>query len=195
MKQRVDTLVSSFVDYKGQEHKFVVAAVSEVLPKTYGEVYPEDTGATEEEKSTSVGYEVVRYNEWDSDYLEGLVKSLRLGVAICNPIDKFNERAGKEKAVHRAKNCKHNALYSTEKGYINTRVVKAMLEQEAHYIKTNPGKYIKGYDEAKAKYEFELASKIKYDNLSETEKSLVLAIKNIDLKKLEEYKNLAKYAE
>jgi hypothetical protein len=70
-----------------------------------------------------------------------------------------------------------------------------MLEQEAHYVKTNPGKYIKGYDEAKAKYEFELASKIKYDNLSETEKSLVLAIKNIDLKKLEEYKNLAKYAE
>ena len=114
MKQRVDTLVSSFIDYKGQEHMFVVAAVSEVLPKTYGEVYPEDTGASEQEKSTSVGYEVVRYNEWDSDYLEGVVKSLRLGVSICNPIDKFNERAGKEKAVHRAKNCKHNAYNSMQ---------------------------------------------------------------------------------
>lgn len=195
MKQRVDTLVSSFVDYKGQEHKFVVAAVSEVLPTTYGEAYPEDTGASEAEKNTSVSYEAVRYNEWDSDYFEGLVKSLRLGVSICNPIDTFNERAGKEKAVHRAKNSKKNALYSTDKGYISSRVVKAMLEQEAHYVKTNPGKYIKGYDEAKAKYEFELSSKIKYNNLSETEKSLILAIKDIDLKKLEEYKNLAKYAE
>lgn len=193
MKQRVDTLISSFVDYKGQEHKFVVAAVSEVLPTTYGEAHPEDK-ADEEEKNTTVSYEVVEYNEWDSDYKEDVVKSLRLGVSICNPTDTFNERAGKEKAVHRAKNSKKNALYSTEKGYISSRVVRAMLEQEAHYVKTNPGKYIKGYNEAEAKYKFEQECKTKYSELSESEKSLVKSIKDINLQKLEEYKKLAKYA-
>lgn len=193
MKQRVDTLISSFVDYKGQEHKFVVAAVSEVLPTTYEEAYPEDK-IDEEEKNTTITYEVVEYNEWDSDYKDVVVKSLRLGVSICNPTDTFNERAGKEKAVHRAKNSKKNALYSTEKGYISSRVVRAMLEQEAHYIKTNPGKYIKGYTEAEAKYKFEQECKTKYSELSESEKSLVKSIKDINLQKLEEYKKLAKYA-
>lgn len=193
MKQRVDTLISSFVDYKGQEHKFVVAAVSEVLPTTYEEAYPEDK-IDEEDKNTTVSYEVVEYNEWDSEYKEDVVKSLRLGVSICNPTDTFNERAGKEKAVHRARNSKKNALYSTEKGYISSRVVKAMLEQEAHYVKTNPGKYIKGYNEAEAKYKFEQECKTKYSELSESEKSLVKSIKDIDLQKLEEYKKLAKYA-
>lgn len=193
MKQRVDTLISSFVDYKGQEHKFVVAAVSEVLPTTYGEAYPEDK-VDEEEKNTTMTYEVVEYSEWDSDYKDTVVKSLRLGVSICNPTDTFNERAGKEKAVHRAKNSKKNTLYSTDKGYISSRVVRAMLEQEAHYVKTNPGKYINGYAEAEAKYKFEQECKTKYSELSESEKSLVKSIKDIDLQKLEEYKKLAKYA-
>ena len=153
-----------------------------------------DLSVHEEEKNTTVSYEVVEYNEWDSDYKEDVVKSLRLGVSICNPTDTFNERAGKEKAVHRAKNSKKNALYSTEKGYISSRVVRAVLEQEAHYVKTNPGKYIKGYNEAEVKYKFEQECKTKYSELSESEKSLVKSIKDIDLQKLEEYKKLAKYA-
>lgn len=195
MKQRVDTLVSSFIDYKGQEHKFVVAAVSEVLPKTYGEAHPDEKNLCEEEMNTKVSYEVVEYNEWDSEYGDSLVKTLRLGVSICNPIDEFNERAGMEKAIHRAKNCKHNALYATDKGYISTRVVRAMLEQEAHYVKTNPGKYIKGYDEAKAKYEFEVSNKNAYDSLTDDEKLLAMTIKDFDLNKLKKFKQLAKYAE
>ena len=195
MKQRVDTLVSSFIDYKGQEHKFVVAAVSEVLPKTYGEAYPDEKNLSEEELKTSVCYGVAEYNEWGNEYGDYVVKTLRLGVSICNPIDEFNERAGTEKAVHRAKNCKHNALYATDKGYISTRVVRAMLEQEAHYVKTNPGKYIKGYDEAKAKYELEISNKNAYNSLSDDEKLLALTIKDFDFDKLKKFKQLAKYAE
>lgn len=195
MKQKVETLVSSFTDYKGLEHKFVVAAVSEVLPKTYGEAYPNEKNVSPEDKDTSVSYEMVEYNEWDSEYTGiYLVKSLRLGVSICNPVDEFNERAGTEKAINRAKNNKKPALFATEHGYINSKVVRAMLEQEAHYVRTNPGKYIKGYNEAEAKFKFEHNNYIAYNELNEQEKSLVKSIKDLTPEELAHYKKLAKYA-
>ena len=85
------------------------------------------------------------------------------------------KRAGTEKAINRAKNNKKPALFATEHGYINSKVVKAMLEQEAHYVRTNPGKYIKGYNEAEAKFKFEHNNFIAYNELNEQEKSLVNA--------------------
>lgn len=48
----------------------------------------------------------------------------------------------------------HNhALYSTDPGLINRGVVNALLDQEVAFFKQCPGKYLKGYDTAKAIYE------------------------------------------
>jgi hypothetical protein len=70
-----------------------------------------------------------------------------------------------------------------------------MLEQEAHYVRTNPGKYIKGYNEAEAKFKFEHNNFITYNELNEQEKSLVKSIKDLTPEELAHYKKLAKYAD
>lgn len=158
MNKRINHIVSSFTDYKGVEHKFVVVAISEVLPKVYEEFNPKDAdNCSEYEKQTEVSHWVNWYTEWDSESVAEVVKSVSIGVAICNPEDTFNEETGYRKAMSRAK----LALYATHSGYISTRLVQAMLEQEAYYIKSNPGKYIKGYNEAEKQFN----KKKRYENL------------------------------
>lgn len=130
-KERIETLVDSFVDENGDTRHFVIAAVSEVLP------------------TEDISYEVTYYDEYDADVVDYVVKSLRLGWAICNPIDEFNEELGKRIAVGRALKNQTAALYSTKLGYINTKVVKAFLEQEAQFFKENPQIHIAGYKRKK----------------------------------------------
>ena len=143
-KERIETLVDSFVDENGVERKFVIAAVSEVLPKTLAEQNPKVYGNAED-GDCGVSYEVVVYDEWDGESLDQLVKSLKIGFAICNPNDEFNEELGLKIAIGRARKNNTCALYATELGYINTKLVKAFLEQEAEYFKRNPESRIAGY--------------------------------------------------
>lgn len=143
-KERIETLVDSFVDENGVERKFVIAAISEVLPKTLAEQNPKVYGNAED-GDCEVSYEVVVYDEWDGESLDQLVKSLKIGFAICNPNDEFNEELGLKIAIGRARKNNTCALYATELGYINTKLVKAFLEQEAEYFKRNPESRIAGY--------------------------------------------------
>lgn len=140
-KERIETLTDSFVDELGNTRHFVIAAISEVLPTTIGELNPD----ADEYQEEPVSHEVVRYDEWDSETIDLVVKGLKLGFAICNPIDTFNEELGKKIAIGRAKKNKHYALYATEPGFINTKMVRAFLEQEAEYFKQNPESHIAGY--------------------------------------------------
>lgn len=143
-KERIETLVDSFVDENGVERKFVIAAISEVLPKTLAEQNPKVYGNAED-GDCEVSYEVVVYDEWDGESIDQLVKSLKIGFAICNPNDEFNEELGLKIAIGRARKNNTCALYATELGYINTKLVKAFLEQEAEYFKRNPESRIAGY--------------------------------------------------
>lgn len=143
-KERIETLVDSFVDENGIERKFVIAAVSEVLPKTLAEQNPKVYGNAED-GDCEVSYEVVVYDEWDGETIDQVVKGLKIGFAICNPNDEFNEDLGLKIAIGRARKNQTYALYATELGYINTKIVKAFLEQEAEYFKRNPESHIAGY--------------------------------------------------
>lgn len=131
MKERVEYRVDSFVDFTGMERKFVMAAVSQECDASISEFFQE------------AGY----MDECESS------KRLSIGVAACRLEDEFNEEIGKTIALGKARRSIGHALYSTDLGLINRGVVNALLDQEVAFFKQCPGKYLKGYDAAKAIYE------------------------------------------
>lgn len=83
------------------------------------------------------------------------VKKIVLGVSVQNPGDnEVNLELAKTIAEGKARKFKSSlgALYSTNKGMINYRVVEALLEQELDFFSQNPGNYIAGYNKDKALY-------------------------------------------
>lgn len=130
MKERVNYRDGEFVDYLGQTHKFVVAAVS------------------------TSDLDVIMYNTYtDDDKI--IPRGLFIGVSVCNPKDEYDEEMGKTIAYNKAvtlKNLNHPAIYTTRPGFINTDVVEALLDNIVRYIKKDPGSVISGYDDAKRKY-------------------------------------------
>lgn len=125
-KERVEFHIDSFIDENGNTRHFVIAAISERFDE------PMDVSSY----------------PWHTDDQE-VVKGLKLGFAICNPIDNFNEKLGCQIAEGRARKNSECALLATQLGYINTKMVQAFLEQEAEYFKDNPERYIKGYKRIK----------------------------------------------
>lgn len=123
-KERIETLTDSFVDANGDTRHFVVAAVSVMF----------DQG---DEPATVIDLEEEECGD--------VVKGLKLGFAICNPTDQFNEKLGITIAVGRARKNAEYALLAAESGYINTPLVRAFLAQEADYFKHNPESRIAGY--------------------------------------------------
>ena len=162
MKEKIVTVVSEFTDFRGIIHKFVVAAVS-----------------------TKVEAEVEIYN--DSEVAEWIPtgKAVKLGVAICNPTDAFDEEKGKMIAINKARNSSDYALYATLPGMINTVVVNALVAQEIAFIKNNPARIIPGYIEEKEKFEKRQEFAKKLAELTEEEKIVYEVIKNHKYPKVE----------
>lgn len=123
-KERIETLVDSFVDANGDERHFVVAAISVM--------FNEDN-------------EPAAVVDLNDDECGEVVKGLKLGFSICNPSDKFDEKLGTTIAVGRARKSAEYALLASEPGFINTQLVRAFLAQEAEYFKHNPESRIVGY--------------------------------------------------
>lgn len=137
MKEVVNYRKGEFVDYNGETHHFIVAAVS-TTDITNGNLW------------------LTLYD--DSGYsvdAEEITKGLFIGVAVCNPKDEFDEEKGKMIAYNKATNAKslhHPAMFTTRPGYINTEVVEALLNNIVNYIQKDPGSVIAGYDDAKKKF-------------------------------------------
>lgn len=126
-RKKVQTLVDSFTDENGEVRNFVIAAIS--VP--FDDYYDAFGSVTE---------------SYDDDYAEiYFAKGLKIGWAICNPIDSFSEELGTRIAIGRAEKNSEFALVATQPGYINTKMVQAFLEQEAEFFKANPQSKIKGY--------------------------------------------------
>ena len=149
MKEHIETITSDFVDYKGEKHYFIIAAISKNFPKTV-----EIADNNKVNRLAPTFYEVNEYVEGygSTDYSIPVTKGLHIGISVCNPVDKFNESIGKAKAIARAR-MSDPVLVVKNSGLINTKVVKALLEQESEYLKDNPELIIKGYKESKARYE------------------------------------------
>lgn len=123
-KEHIETLVDSFVDVNGDTRHFVVAAISVMFDQNDEPAIVSD----------------LEYKECGE-----VVKGLKLGFAICNPSDKFNEELGITIAVGRARKNAEYALLASKPGFINTPLVHAFLLQEAEYFKHNPESHIAGY--------------------------------------------------
>lgn len=157
MKEHVEVIKDSFTDYAGRTHHFIIAAVTSNLENTEIdniEFYNDKIVIT---------------------YPKDLTGVLRIGVSICNPEDEFVEKIGVLKAVGRARNS-NPVLYVTKLGYINKNLVKAFLEREAEYLKSNPDKYIKGYNECKERYFKRKGMEELKDNFSSVEKIIVESV-------------------
>ena len=150
MKERTQFIHDSFVDYKGKEHHFVICAYSKLLPRTFKEAEGIEFDADKDDR-----VETFAVSYADSygclDNYDKVVKSVSIGVSICNPEDEFNYVVGCKKAQARAKNS-NATLYATKSGMINTTMVTGLLTQEAEYLKNNPDAYIKGYEESRRAY-------------------------------------------
>ena len=162
MKEKIVTVISEFTDFKGDVHKFVVAAVSMPVDAEI-EIYGES--------------EVV---DWTS-----AEKAVKLGVAVCNPVDEYSEEKGKMIAINKARNTSDYALYATLPGMINTAVVNALVAQEVEFIKNNPARVIPGYLDEKEKFEKRQEFAKKLAELTEEEKAIYEAMKDHKYPKVE----------
>lgn len=155
MKPYTEVISDSFVDYRGRVHHFVIAAISDCFSETISPY-------------VDVTYEC----EHGTRMMGTVAKGIRIGISICNPEDKFDEEKGALKALARARKAEI-ALYASEEGYINTPLVRAFLKQEAEYLKNNPDKYIKGYDDSRKRYLRNQSMKRLEENFNPVEKVIV----------------------
>ena len=162
MKEKIVTVISEFTDFRGKIHKFVVAAIS--MP-VYAEIdiYDED--------------KVIDWTDAE--------KVVKLGIAVCNPADEYDEEKGKTIAINKARNNTDYALYATLPGMVNTAVINALICQEIEFIKNNPAKVIPGYLEEKKKFEKRQEFAKKLAELTEEEKAVYEAIKDHKYPKVE----------
>lgn len=135
VKNRVVYREGTFKDYAGNERKYIVAAVSELMPEKSSIMYIE-------ESKNDVNL-----------VIQDVVKKLSLGFAICSPEDKWNEELGKTIALGKAIKRPARVLYASHTGMINTEVVEAVINQEMRFFESNPGTIIAGYDKSKTQHE------------------------------------------
>ena len=132
---KVNYHIDKFVDNNGIEREFILAAVSIDLKKD-SSVNVEDAYATIFKSKSFQIYPVT--------------KVLCLGISVKRPEDTFDEERGmqiaKGKALKVLKNPKKGKIiFASESGLVNTKMVQAILEQEALYFKRNPRCYIANY--------------------------------------------------
>ena len=159
----VEYLIDSFIDFKGQEHKIVACALSQV-PEPYDSDYV-----------LSIGRLNTTTNEmdYDSGFTE-ICRKVSIGISICHPTDKFNEETGKTKAYNKAlHDSKCSTIYTSSRGVISKALVQTLLKQEIEFLKENPDRIIKGYSQEKAKFDKKQTLKNKIKNLSTKERLVI----------------------
>lgn len=99
-----------------------------------------------------------------------VIRSVHIGVAICNPMDEFDIEIGKKIAEKRTYNTPK--IVSLEPGVINNDLINTLLKNELEHINKFPGKYIAGYKE-------KLDNKIKFNSICDKIESLTKVEINI----------------
>lgn len=175
----IEYLVDSFVDFKGEEHKVIACAIS-------------NTPDTTDDCELAISYVYGDYAEYDRrQYVKRIVS---VGYSVCNPEDTYNEEKGKNIAYHKALgNLSNPVLCSPVNGIINKTLIKALLKQEVKFIKDNPERVIKGYNDSMARYEKRKKTLEEYNSLNENEKNIVnMALEGTGLNKYTDLANKLK---
>lgn len=162
MKQDVvEYLIDSFVDFKGEEHKIVACALSQSVEKSKDGYKLAVGWVNEKDEFICVD---------DPDYAE-VCRVISIGISICHPTDTFDKEKGKINAYNKAlHDPKCPTIYTKDRGVAGKTLVKAFLKQEVNFLKENPEKIIKGYNQMEARFNKKQALKAKVENLSDNEK-------------------------
>ena len=177
MKEHIEYTHDYFTDYLGKIHYFVIVAISQELPKYYRQL--EDVDSPGADDDSPIAFEIWRNIDegMDEECMGKVTKVIRLGISICNPSDSFDEQIGVRKAVARARS-NEPVIYATHPGVINTRMVKALLEQEAEYFRNNPENFINGYAESRDRYLKNKEMEKVESEFTELEQKVVTEIQN-----------------
>ena len=96
---------------------------------------------------------------------------IRLGVSICNPLDKYDKSIGIAKSLANAQ--KSNRIVTFDiPSMITISLVNSLMKEQLNYVITNPGAFIKGYGIAKDKYQKKLLCKEIYNRFNDKEKEI-----------------------
>lgn len=140
---KVEYLTDKFKDYTGQEREFTLAAVS--VPVGFKEIlYVPDILGERCDCET--------FSYFPEDIEMGLEKYLLIGMSIRNAEDTYNEEIGKRIAIGKALKFKGKQILLSHAGLANTKMIQALLEQEAEYFKRDPQSYIAGYRNAEKRW-------------------------------------------
>lgn len=133
----------SFVDFQGVTRQFVVCALS-----------------TSQFNNDTQEVYLTAYSNGGVEEGETLLpRAVFIGIAVCNPLDEWNEEKGKMIALAKARGFKATApeksaaLFTTRAGMISEPLVQALLTHEVEHIKEDPGCAIKGYNQMKTRWE------------------------------------------
>lgn len=197
---KYETLTGKFTDYRGMVRDFTMVAVSIPMknddavvtrPVMYEDEYEipaknvlnEETGQIEYVPSTTE-----KFVDEADEVLAPITKMLSVGVATRCVRDTHDADLGVRIAYGKAMKLWEHTLYVSHPGMINTKMVKALLEQEAEHFKKDPGSYLVGYNDAKARYakDGKIAEvEMTYEEIADTKKSEKknLPVKTTDVKK------------
>lgn len=182
MKEIVTYRYGSFNDYKGQEHKFIVCAVSQHV--------------NDEKDYFNAATLGVCFNKDNPfyDYNIAVSKMLTFGVAVCNPIDAYNESHGEVIAYNKAKSKNpFNVIVSQRPGAINTSTVNTHLDDLVNYIAKEPNCIIPGYNEARKKFFEERDLKDDVNKMDDTTKNKIKILADSTPESIEYAKKVVKY--
>lgn len=170
-KEIVSYAYGSFNDFKGNMHRIIVCSISNKKCESYAVDYNEEN---------------------DEEEYINLAKSLSIGVAICNPLDDYDEPKGEMMAYGRAKSQDSIKMYATKAGMFNTQTVTAIMNNYLDYIKRDPGSIIKGYDESKKKYQEKIDLLDDIRRMSDEDKVKMSILANSTNESIEYAKKVAK---
>ena len=179
MKEVVMYSYGSFNDYKGQEHKIVVCALSRRANV----------------KNSIEADPITIYKDSEDDWgqMFDVAKVLSFGVSICNPIDAYDKDHGEMIAYNRAKSEDAPVLASNRAGFFNTSTVTAILNNYVDYIQKDPGSVIAGYDQAKEKFYAEQDLKNDVAKMTDADKAKVKILAASAPENIEYAKRVVKY--
>ena len=169
----------SFKDFKGVEHKVIVCAVSRRVNTDNSEVFTSPM-------------EIGPDREGDCHYYVP-EKILSFGVAVCNPIDTYNEEHGEMIAYNKAKSSNAPTLTSDRTGFFNTSTVGFLLNNYLEYIEKDPGSVVTGYDEAKRKYQTACDLKDDVSKMDDVMKAKIKILAESTPESVEYAKKVVKY--
>ena len=199
---KYETLTGKFTDYRGMVRDFTMVAVSIPLknddvvvtrPVEVEDEYEVPAKNVLDPETNEIVYIPESTEKFVDEYdelLAPITKMLSVGVATRCVRDTHDADLGVRIAYGKAMKLWDHTLYVSHPGMINTKMVKALLEQEAEHFKKDPGSYLVGYNDAKARYlkdgkiaEVEMTEEEITDSKKSEKEKKNLPAKSVDVKK------------